>query len=63
MSNNCVCIPCRICKNLISINEFQEHLLTVHDIRFLEYTGAVKFKEKNGQKNRRGKKAQRKQIS
>lgn len=44
--NNCVCIPCRICKNLISINEFQEHLLTVHDISFLEYIGAVKFKEK-----------------
>lgn len=52
-TNNCVCIPCRICKNFISINEFQEHLLNVHDISFLEYIGAVKFKEKKWSKEQK----------
>lgn len=42
MSNNiAILIPCRICKELIPISSFQEHILSEHNISFMEYIGAI----------------------
>lgn len=46
MSNNiAILIPCRICKELIPISSFQEHILSEHNISFMEYIGAATIKE------------------
>lgn len=61
MSNNItILIPCRICKELIPISSFQEHILSEHNISFMEYISAVTIKETTWHSQQKKRKSEKK---